>query len=184
MVCRVVFARRADDRDNRLWIERGNQGWFYAVPAQGDNLQVTFVAPPNAFENGWRIRVLYNLHKTHWLCSRLMLDEFCSGWRCAISNTGVLDTIADAKCVAVGDAAASLEPLAGQALSWAIGSACHSARAILADADGDQKALTNYARGTLERFHSISALPRLWPSGARRRPGRQGCNLRLGRRSA
>ncbi len=158
MICRMVAARRCDDQDNRLWIERGQQGWFYAVPTANDNLQITFVAPPNAFENGWRIRVLYNLHKTHWLSGRVVLDEICSGWRCAIANTGALNTIAGENCIAVGDAAAALEPLAGQALSWAIGSGCHSARAILADADGDRNAIADYACGTLARFRSLCDL--------------------------
>jgi flavin-dependent dehydrogenase len=59
----------------------------------------------------------------------------------------------------VGDAAMSFDPLASYGVSFALGSACEAAAAILADLEGERFAMARYA-SHLARAHAAYRIAR------------------------
>lgn len=159
---RRVFARRVAARtvvrrdalvgDQRLWIERGEQGWYYATPVGADRLQFSVVGEREHFRHGWRARLATVCARCEILALYRQLPFASAQWVVCSFEVSRLCPTVGRRWLAVGDAAAAIDPLAGQGMYWAMHSAQAAARAIVEHAAGSGDALHDYGEAVTSRF--------------------------------
>ncbi len=131
-----------------LTIEAQDDGWWYAAPDHGSRVQVCFVGD-DVLRAGWNERF-----------ARTALFERLGGARAKAIRVrpvevAALDRAVGERWVAIGDAAAKLDPIGSSGLVTAIDGAARAANAITAAIDGDREpldAVGEYFRGLVSRF--------------------------------
>jgi 2-polyprenyl-6-methoxyphenol hydroxylase-like FAD-dependent oxidoreductase len=154
------FASAPDD--TRLWIEATESGWWYSSPA-ADALLMAFVSEGTIVRDlcltdcrRWLTEARRTtLHKqrlpaTNVPVSLLTID---AGMSCLSSPVGEA-------WLAVGDAALTVDPLSGQGVCQAIGTANQAATTIVSALNGDHRACRRYAEALVE-LHRDSLIHRV-----------------------
>jgi flavin-dependent dehydrogenase len=140
-----------------LFVEASDHGWWYMCPGDDEHLVACFVADP-ASSRLLRISKLDNWN-TFFQCTSL--SRRFNGMAIATSNCVVSSGLAalprsiGTRWIAVGDAAAKLDPLGGAGLLSAIGLAWRGAFAVSGALRGNGQGLLRYARSVrnvIQRF--------------------------------
>ncbi|NHZ81202.1 NAD(P)/FAD-dependent oxidoreductase [Massilia sp. CCM 8695] len=137
-------------------LEAAQSGWWYAAQLPDARLAVACATDPDLLrrdglggDDAWLARVLATGH----IAARLDGCRFLRGSlsiRPALS--GMLDTVAGAHWLAVGDAAAVYDPLAAQGIHKALSDGLRAAAAIDAALGADGVLAPGYGSGAAERF--------------------------------
>lgn len=172
--------------DRRTLVEAQAEGWWYSAPLPFGQIVVAFMSDADLLPRGCGRR------RSYWRCQldaapltriRLDLDAQTITPQTVPANTTHLCDAAGNSWIAVGDAAAALDPLSSQGIYRALISALRAAECIAAALDGNHRALVDYA-GELQLIVRNDLLARAayygreqrWPSKSfwRRRNARSG----------
>jgi flavin-dependent dehydrogenase len=169
----------------RSLVETVSDGWWYATPLPGGRaLAGVFTDPVVCRRRGYGTPERWHeaLRSTLYVYRALGSPPRPRRVRLAASTPHCLDRPAGVDWLAVGDAAASYDPLASAGLTLAVRAGEEAATAIVARRDGDRHALAHHARAVQERFttyllqrRELYARERRWPRSpfwASRRGGR------------
>lgn len=155
---------RAADRDSRVLVEAARDGWWYTALLPDAARLVVFLADAadpagRAAARGRGFDAL--LARTTHVRTTLRAGAYARATppRAAAAGSAALRCPAGEGWVAVGDAAASWDPLSGRGIAAALLTGTDGARALLAHADGapGRAALDAYAarvRATVETYHA------------------------------
>ncbi len=140
----------------RTFLESVPDGWWYASRIPGGRAVVGLAADPDAgtrFPDGAAFRAA--LAETRLIGAEIArgrpLDD--DAWpRIAIAPTAILSAVAGPGWLAVGDAAASLDPLLSQGLTRALDDGLAAADAIAGAQAGDEDAFNAYQDRIFARF--------------------------------
>lgn len=136
--------------DSFTLVEAMPSGWWYSAPLPDGQLSVMFltdadrIGPVGASGTaGW----MALLHRTEQTARRVCDGAFhgTSRPRIVPANSATLDPPAGRGWLAVGDAAASFDPLSSFGIGAAMGTSYHAAHAIAEALEGRIDALDNYA---------------------------------------
>jgi flavin-dependent dehydrogenase len=171
----AIFLRLAFDRDPprdaRTLIESAPDGWWYCAPLpSGETAAVLFVDPGQYVRDGFEIAE--QLASAPLTCARVGHARIAASHVVHVPSS-VRRRAAGRGWAAVGDAAASYDPLSG----FGIIKALQGARAF-ADAL-DDAALDAYDADVRRRFDAYAAQRRAYYAGERRWPERQFWRARL-----
>jgi flavin-dependent dehydrogenase len=127
---------------NDIVIESAADGWWYSAPLPGNRLVVTWMTDAALWRDqpvdrlgAWQ-RMLTQAPNTHARVQRTAIAaEPALTVRPAHSQ--ILESATGDDWLAVGDAAASFDPLSSLGIGFAMHSACHAARAIGGALDSD-----------------------------------------------
>jgi flavin-dependent dehydrogenase len=138
-------------RDRRTLIESVENGWWYSALQPDGRVVVVYMTDADLLpegirteHSGWQGELDQTIDirarvESHVLTARpIVVPAFSS---CASPSSG-------AGWLAVGDAAAALDPLSGQGLSHALASAQLAANAVRRHLSGEGNALRDYARSS------------------------------------
>ena len=184
LVAVVATIESSPSADDRLLVEASETGWWYSARTPGSGLVMAWMTEPDVGRGGAR-RL-----RTGW---RDELDRApYSRARLGAADVTALTVVAANSCrrraalerwVAVGDAAAAYDPLAGQGVVRALATGEQAAVAIVATQAGDSGALETYAEAVSRTFDQYLQLRRdyyrtepRWPQSpfwSRRQAGRQ-----------
>ncbi|WP_277182998.1 NAD(P)/FAD-dependent oxidoreductase, partial [Caballeronia sp. BR00000012568055] len=158
-------------------VESRPGGWLYAAPLSPSKAVVWWITDtlPSSFTRMQRTDLLMqeaddSLHIGTWLALHRLSIEGESVVRDA--SVGALDHKVGDRWLAVGDAAASLDPLSSSGITSALMGGLHAANALSNTFDGDEQALTRYAAAIdevfathLQKRRQYYAMERRWETG-------------------
>jgi 2-polyprenyl-6-methoxyphenol hydroxylase-like FAD-dependent oxidoreductase len=159
----------------QTFIESAPDGWWYAARLPGKRLVTVFVTDvPTARAltahqwAGWRRRLAGTQLFAHRLAElELKAQPETARYRVRSIHVGRMQPTAGERWVAVGDAAAELDPMAGRGIHDALGDATEAARAVTA---GEMRPV-NYETRIQSRFddHLLEraaayGLEKRWPT--------------------
>jgi flavin-dependent dehydrogenase len=161
-----------DGLDSTLLLEAVERGWWYSTPLVGaivvafmtdaDLLNDAEGVTPESFCDRLASAPLTAARVDGFSLNRLRVRSAASSWLRPVSGEGWL---------AVGDAAAAHDPLAGVGLSRAVDSGIRAGQALSAALDGDREATARYAHVEALSFRAfthqraeIYGRERRWPS--------------------
>ena len=168
--------RPSSGSDRRTLIETVEKGWWYTAPLPGDRQIVTLFTDAgllprrhSARADFWRGQ-LANAPHTQERVGRATPSH---GIRTVSARSERLDGKATPGLLAVGDAAATFDPLSSQGITWALESGVRAAQAIDAHHRGNGVALRDYRRwieseyaGYLRTRTEYYTSERRWPGSA------------------
>lgn len=169
LVCtytRLRAPRARAARERRALVEAVEQGWWYATPLPGGGaLAALFCEPRTAHACGYRVAAAWQaaLRSTRHIAGYLAEadgDQHAGAPRpqprvtAAISHR--LDHAAGRDWLALGDAAAALDPLASAGITLALRDAITGAAAITRRLGGDAEALVAHSETLRHRFAAYS----------------------------
>jgi flavin-dependent dehydrogenase len=136
--------------DRRLLVEAVADGWWYAAPLpDAQRLLLAFFTDADLLPRGrdalaphWRTR----LQQAPYATQRLGIHARLDGLHLMSASTSQARRVAGAGWLAVGDAAATLDPLCGQGVYRALESGLRAAAAVGSSLSGSREALSDYAR--------------------------------------
>lgn len=142
------FYRCADTADTRTVIEATEPGWWYVAPLPGNRVVAVLftdadLLPGDPVRRAQRWDDL--LVTTRLVRDRLGAASGASPLCAAPAGSGALTAACGRGWLAVGDAAQSWDPLSGQGITTALGSAFAAVEVLEADRSADA-ALERYAR--------------------------------------
>jgi 2-polyprenyl-6-methoxyphenol hydroxylase-like FAD-dependent oxidoreductase len=141
------FDARSITTETFTIIEACEYGWFYSAFVADDRLMVVFLSDPSFFSGGRRHveEDLVAALSSAPLTSRRQGSLAALGPpRIVIAKTGISLTGSDPSLVRVGDASYVLDPLSGQGLCHALGSALAAATAVNAHLRGAAESVPRY----------------------------------------
>lgn len=126
------------------------EGWWYAIPSSADETLACLITDADIARDLHAVRI------AEWVrLARHALPEHPRAWPAALRvrdcHTAMLPHMGE-DWVAVGDAAASYDPLSGIGVLHALRSARYAAKAITQLLSGDSRALRLYARQERQAF--------------------------------
>jgi flavin-dependent dehydrogenase len=156
-------ARREPPLGQRTLIEAAENGWWYSALQPDGRVIVVFMTDADLGARG--------VHRDPRCWSRALANTAdirgrVEAYRMVTSPVAIpafsccRSNVAGSGWLAVGDAATSFDPLAGQGISHALKSAQRAARAIERNLAGDSDALQEYERTTLREFDSYLRIRR------------------------
>lgn len=171
----AIFLRLAFDgdppRDARTLIESAPDGWWYCAPLpSGETAAVLFVDPAQYVREGFEIAE--QLASAPLTCARVGRARIAASHVVHVPSS-IRRRAAGKNWAAVGDAAASYDPLSG----FGIVKALHGARALAAALD--DASLAAYDADVRRRFDAYVAQRRAYYAGERRWPERPFWRARL-----
>lgn len=177
MVCAyAVFNSEHDGLEGRTLVESAPEGWWYAAPIPGRRTVVALFSDPAVIRahqlrnpRRWRDALARTTHAAHMVPAQLRAAEL----RLVAVTSHCLSQAAGPDWVAVGDAAASVDPLASSGLTTALRDGQRAAEALATQLGGDPRALSAHSDHVRQRFHlyrgeraAYYALERRWPRSA------------------
>ncbi|MBI3734207.1 MAG: tryptophan 7-halogenase [Chloroflexi bacterium] len=143
------FADRRDPaaRDSRTLVEAAPDGWWYSAELPDDRLIAVYLTDADLLPKGrldvgyWQARLAQTTH-TRGRVSGGALESL----RAFNANSSRLDRFSGPGWLAVGDAAAAVDPLSSQGISRALESGLQAAQAIEQYLGGNAEGLPAYAR--------------------------------------
>jgi flavin-dependent dehydrogenase len=130
-----------------LAVEAVSNGWWYCNPCPGKGALTGFVTDADlarscgaANAGGW----LKQLAQTSFISQRVRPQQNVHHIQVGSCASAILDRLAGDQWLAVGDAAAAVDPLSSQGISKALASGKQAALAIAASLFGDGSALSTY----------------------------------------
>lgn len=139
----------AHEGDRRTLVEAVEDGWWYSALLPGGRYVAAFLTDADLLPGGLAARAAFwraRLGQTCLTRTRLRADRANIGLQVVAATTSRMRRIAGAGRVAVGDAAATLDPLSSQGVYRALLSGRAAAHAIDEDLRGAREALSAYAR--------------------------------------
>ena len=180
----VLVPERPPAVDGRSLVESGEDGWWYGTALPGQRALAAFFTDPetcrlHAYSSPERWHDA--LRATRHVFRHLGCPPRPARIALAASTPHCLDRPAGVDWLAVGDAAASYDPLASAGLTLALRSGEEAAAAIARRRAGERTAPARYGRAVQERFtgyllqrRELYALETRWPGSPfweRRRSG-------------
>ena len=160
--------------ERMLLVEADENGWWYACPGGSDDSVACFVTDAASSRSlgiskpdNWN-RLFQGTALFRWLGDRAVATSTCV----VSSGLAALPRSTGARWIAVGDAAAKLDPLGGAGILSALGSARRGACAVSRALRGDADALSTYAKSVgslVSEF--VSQREQQYAIEARRRAG-------------
>ncbi|GAA3606479.1 NAD(P)/FAD-dependent oxidoreductase [Microlunatus ginsengisoli] len=158
LVALVRIAAVAGSFTAQTLVESTPEGWWYAARIPADRLVTVFVTEPRSaralISEGWA--------GWHWAlgATRLLADRLADagvtaeGAAFRVGSIGVsrLSRVAGERWLAVGDAAAQLDPIAGRGIHDALGDAGHAARLVAESLRGGRPAIAEFGDRVHARF--------------------------------
>lgn len=179
------------DEDGRTLVEAVEQGWWYSARVP-EGLLVVYMtdgdllaAGPARSAGGWAALLSATAHTARRVRARG--DRPTPSLRIAQAMSSLLDAPAGDGWLAVGDAAASYDPLSSRGITTALATGLKAADCILAWRAGDHGALVAHAKEVTRAFHdyldehaAYYALEQRWPDSVfwRRRAARPTVEVR------
>jgi len=146
--------------DAWLCVEPVASGWWYAAALPGHRLSAVLLTDRDLAPGGtagarelWKERA----GETREIAALLRRYRRQAAFRVSAAHSFRLDPPAGAGWLAVGDAAAAVDPLSSMGILWALRSGMAAARAIAAYLDGDGAALERHAHEAADRFQGYLA---------------------------
>jgi len=141
-----------------LTLEAMENGWWYMVPLPSGKVVAVFMTDRDVFVNSHVDPTAYWLNMTRQspMLSKL-LERYHLENNVMIRNAGTfcLDRMAGPGWLAIGDAACTFDPLAGNGILKAIQSGIDSSLAILrSDLDDDHNRFADYVQSVKSRFNN------------------------------
>ena len=136
-------------RDRRTLVEAIECGWWYTALLPGGSRIATFLTDADLLPSGTRGQWGHwgeQLRRAPHTCERLGAALPPPGLRIVAAGHGRVDASGIPGLLAVGDAAASFDPLCGQGVIWALESGLAAARALNSHFRGDRSAIPEYDR--------------------------------------
>jgi flavin-dependent dehydrogenase len=157
-------------------LEATEYGWWYSLLVPGNRLVVVLICNGNLIKGSRteRDKLLQNLiEQAPHTRDRLSRTQKCLHRGVWLANTSYLTNLAGAGWVAVGDCAASFDPVIGSGIAHALKSATSGANAMLKFLDGEHDALDAYAEAertliqrNLEFQVQAYRLEQRWPTSS------------------
>ncbi|MCI0487628.1 MAG: NAD(P)/FAD-dependent oxidoreductase [Blastocatellia bacterium] len=150
---------RASSEERITLVEAAEDGWWYSAPLPCEKLAVIFMTDADlasarkaSVAEGWLARI----RRTEYTRKRIEAGGYrlASLLRIVSADSSRLSDFAGNRWLAVGDAAASYDPLSAQGISTGLSTGLGAARAIQKYLGGDPSALREYARHISEAFTS------------------------------
>ncbi len=146
-----------DSVESVLTLEAVENGWWYIVPLPTEKVLAVFMTDRDLFVNSHVNPAAYWLKMTRQsaMLSKL-LKRYHLEYNVTIKNasTFCLDKMAGPGWLAIGDAACTFDPLAGNGILKALESGIESSLAILeSDLDNENNSFTDYAQIVQSRFN-------------------------------
>lgn len=158
-------------------IEAAESGWWYAAGLPGGRVAVSFATDPEmvrrfrlADEERWFAEV----SRTRYIAARVNECRFLRGsLAIRAAPSCLLDRVAGARWLAVGDAAAAYDPIASQGIYKALAGGVVAAAAIAAALELEKDIETSYSASIVDDFKEYTAncnyhyrLEKRWASSA------------------
>lgn len=158
------LANAANQRDQTLLLEAVPQGWWYTTPLP-DNTQIAvwMTDPPLRLDRPRAVQALWREHlaRTEHVRQRLAGCTPLGDPLVRPANTYRMEPPVGENWLAVGDAAAALDPLSSMGIFRAFTWAAVAAAAIICHLNGDKTALPAYAAALRHDFTAQQAA-RAW----------------------
>jgi flavin-dependent dehydrogenase len=157
MACTVaVFESLGTACPTSLLVEAGTDGWWFCTPLGDRAATATFVTEARASIPLSAAAFAAAVARTTHISQRL------EGYRIAAlyrrpAGSALLAPSAGYGWVAVGDAAALVDPLSGAGIRDGLRTACAGARVCAAALSGDTEAFSKYAQSSRRAFRSYAA---------------------------
>jgi 2-polyprenyl-6-methoxyphenol hydroxylase-like FAD-dependent oxidoreductase len=135
--------------DHRTLVEAVEEGWWYAAPLPDGSRIAVFLTDADLIPVGRSARDAFwaqQIRRAPHTMETLGWEARELGLRVVSARSARLNVIAADDLLAVGDAAASFDPLSSQGITWALESGLAAASAIGASHRGDRHAIHEYAR--------------------------------------
>jgi 2-polyprenyl-6-methoxyphenol hydroxylase-like FAD-dependent oxidoreductase len=162
------------DADTRTWVEAVEDGWWYSAPVPQHRMIVAFMTDADVLKrDGAPLSQVYErrLRQTELSNNRLAGADRSLDIIGLSAASCVARRVAGADFLAVGDAAAAVDPLSSDGLCNALEDGTRAGYAIDAHFSGDLDALRAYEQYVRQRFSEFSGqqrwiygLERRWPS--------------------
>jgi len=161
--------------DSTTLVEARPDGWWYSALVPDGRLATAFLTDPDLLVGlhartvaGWD-RLLAESHHTR---ARVAAHGFrlVAPPRLAAAGSARLDQIAGAGWLAVGDAAATHDPLSSHGIGTALSGGMKAAAAVQAQIGGDPTALPVYAERVARAYAAYLAMRRAYYAEERRWP--------------
>ncbi len=119
----IAYLRRSrDDTDNRLIVERGRNGWWYSLPLSHGMRAVALITHPTSLAGSAECRAEFWRKELSFTCR--ISEYFPRLKQPSLITCPVGVQAAEKACglnwIAIGDAAAAFDPLAGQGIHKAL----------------------------------------------------------------
>ena len=140
-----------------MLLEAAEHGWWYAAPLPDDEMVMSYMTDPDLHVRGGRGFEAAMAHTEH--AARYVQGYALAGpLRPAPADSACLRPVCGAQWLAVGDAAASYDPLSGQGIVKALANGLRAAQAISAQLGGDASTLRDYEAQVAADFERAMAL--------------------------
>lgn len=191
----VGYLDRGDEQETVAYVtlvEAAEKGWWYSAHLPEGKLVVAYMTDANIAARQEAIdpaKWTELLKATEYTRERAESGGYhlSSVPKIISANSSYLNVAAGSRWMAVGDAAATYDPLSSQGIATALSSGLNAARSIMACFEGDADALRDYAVRIKQEFakylntrRSYYAIEKRWPDssfwqtrsrgGARSRP--------------
>ncbi len=140
-----------------MLLEASEHGWWYGAPLPDGELVMSYMTDPDLHARGVRgfeSAMAHTEHAARYVQGCALADPP----RPAPADSACLRPVCGARWLAVGDAAASYDPLSGQGIVKALASGMRAAQAISARLAGDAAALRDYEAQVVADFERAMAL--------------------------
>lgn len=159
LICAPMVVRSpvASDLDETTIVEASESGWFFSCRISAFERVVSFYTDSDLFPSSLTERkkkMASLLEQSEHLSSILERHAYTHPEPATVvpAHGSVLTTIAGEGWLATGEAALCYDPLCGDGLVGAMNSARYAALALVASADRDTSAFSDYAERIRERF--------------------------------
>lgn len=147
--------------DAATLVESNPAGWWYSAVVPDRRIVVAFMTDADLvhrYHLNWDERWRDLLAVTHHTRQRLEGGQAEGSIRSCRAHSQLLDPVAGEGWVAVGDAAASFDPLASMGVGYALLSGIEGARAAFSALDGGTTALADYAASVRRHYREYLEL--------------------------
>ncbi len=157
----ALYSMSDDVGDAATLVESSPAGWWYSAAVPDRRIVVAFMTDADLIRR-YRLNSVERwndlLAVTHHTRQRVRNGQAEGSIRTCRAHTQLLDPIAGEGWVAVGDAAASFDPLASMGVGYALLSGIEGARAVHRALEGDATSLAGYAASVRRHYREYLEL--------------------------
>ncbi len=172
----VAFLPADSTLDSFTLVEASERGWWYSALLPSSEFVMAYMTDADLYARGARDSACYwreQLEVARHTRARANGFDLRIAPRIAPAGSSLLDPVAGANWLAVGDAALTFDPLSAQGICRALEFGPRAAVAIAAHLAGDAAALAAYAHAVAARFNdyllarqTFYGRERRWPDSA------------------
>lgn len=141
-------------QDQRLYIEAANNGWWYSAPLPGDRMVVALMTDADLVPRGRAAQSKFfaeSLEETHLTSARIGALKSGFDVRSYPAASTIREQLGGSHWMAIGDAAATHDPLLGRGVYYALSTGVEAARLLTESSDID-RAIETYVEDKHSRF--------------------------------